>query len=63
MVQMALFPITGLGGFQSSRRNSRVFASHCYLVACEQVLLVCNVANDKLICKMSQTSSFSSALC
>lgn len=36
MVQMALFPITGLGGFQSSQRNT----FSCYLVACVQVFIV-----------------------
>lgn len=34
MVQMALFPITGLGGFQSSYRNTLALTSDNYLVAC-----------------------------
>lgn len=38
MVQMALFPITGLGGFQSSCRNILALTSDNYLVACDPSL-------------------------
>lgn len=40
MVQMALFPITGLGGFQSSRRNALASTSDSHSVTCARSQLV-----------------------
>lgn len=39
MAQMALLPIIGLGGFQSSGRNTQALTSDNYLVACVWSLL------------------------
>lgn len=47
MVQMAVFPITGMGGFQFSCRNIQALTSNNYLVACMRSSIVWHVHTKK----------------